>query len=202
MGTVRSEQLFLFVGNHLCFDVHAKVVDADQGKVAIMRSSAAEQKRVFDAAIALRKALGNMAEDIAAHKAIPNSTLTAINQVLSQCPGYPQLACVNRRVESRFHSDAGESSRLLTPLTEAASDLLCYGNRQPISCEKMPEQRMHSLFLRHHVESRQKLLQHAIVRQSHESRSPLSEETKEREKAAALTCFSHSNCTGPQCRPA
>ncbi|HET9574897.1 MAG TPA: CGNR zinc finger domain-containing protein, partial [Nitrospira sp.] len=25
-------------------------------------------------------------------------------------------------------SDAGESSRLLTPLTEAASDLLCYGN--------------------------------------------------------------------------
>ena len=154
MGKERSEQPFLFVGNHLCLDfintqmivrgnltdmlrkfgdlmtwlVQAKVVDADQGKVAITRWSAAEQKRVFDAAIALRKALRNMAEDIAARKAIPNSTLTAINQVLSQCPGYRQLAYVNRRVESRFHSDAGESSRLLTPLAEAASDLLCSGN--------------------------------------------------------------------------
>lgn len=154
MGKERSEQPFLFVGNHLCLDfintqmivrgnltdllrefgdlmtwlVQAKVVDADQGKVAIMRWSAAEKKRVFDAAIALRKALRNMAEDLAARKAIPNSTLTAINQVLSQCPGYRQLAYVNRRVESRFHSDAGESSRLLTPLAEAASDLLCSGN--------------------------------------------------------------------------
>jgi len=154
MGKERLEQPFLFVGNHLCLDfintqmivrgnltdllrkfgdlmtwlVQAKVVDADQGKVAITRWSAAEQKRVFDAAIALRKALRNMAEDIAARKAIPNSTLTAINQVLSQCPGYRQLAYVNRRVESRFHSDAGESSRLLTPLAEAASDLLCSGN--------------------------------------------------------------------------
>ncbi|HZH49458.1 MAG TPA: ABATE domain-containing protein [Nitrospira sp.] len=154
MGKERSEQPFLFVGNHLCLDfintqmivrgnltdllrkfgdlmtwlVQATVVDADQGKVAITRWSAAEQKHVFDAAIALRKALRNMAEDIAARKAIPNSTLTAINQVLSQCPGYRQLAYVNRRVESRFHSDAGESSRLLTPLAEAASDLLCSGN--------------------------------------------------------------------------
>ena len=154
MGKERSEQPFLFVGNHLCLDfintqmivrgnltdllrkfgdlmtwlVQAKVVDADQGKVAITRWSAAEQKRVFDAAIALRKALRNMAEDIAARKAIPNSTLTAINQVLSQCPGYRQLAYVNSRVESRFHSDAGESSRLLTPLAEAASDLLCSGS--------------------------------------------------------------------------
>src|SRR5689334_3781179 len=56
----------------------------------------------------------------------------------------------------------------------------------------MPEQRMHSLFLRHDEESRQKLVQHAIVRQSHEGRSPLSEEAKEREKAAALMFFSPS----------
>src|SRR5690242_10599567 len=109
MGKERSEQPFLFAGNHLCLDfintqmivrgnltdllrkfgdlmtwlVQAKVVDADQGKVAITRWNAAERKRVFDAAIALRKALRNMAEDIADRKAIPNSTLTAITQVLS-----------------------------------------------------------------------------------------------------------------------
>jgi predicted RNA-binding Zn ribbon-like protein len=154
MGKNQERWPFLFVGNHLCLDfvntqmivrgrptdllkgfedlmtwlVQAKIVEEDQGKRAIRRWSAAEQKGVFGAAIALRNTFRTMAEQIAARKAVPNSTLTAINQVLSQCPGYHQLAYVNGRVESRFHSDAAEISRLLTPLAEAASDLLCSGN--------------------------------------------------------------------------
>lgn len=154
MGKDRSGQPFLFVGNHPCLDfintemivrgnltdllksfedlmtwlVQAKMVNADHGKLAIMRWSAAEQKRAFGEAVALRRTLRNMAEQIVARKAIPNSTLAAINQVLSQCPGYHQLAYVKKRVESRFHSNAGEIARLLTPLAEAASDLLCSGN--------------------------------------------------------------------------
>jgi predicted RNA-binding Zn ribbon-like protein len=54
--------------------------------------------------------------------------LTAINQALSRCPGYPQFTYMNGRVEKRFHSDVEPISRLLIPLAEAAGELLCSGN--------------------------------------------------------------------------
>lgn len=154
MGRERSPQPYLFVGNHPCLDfintqmivrgnrtdlltgfqdlmawfIQAKIVDTAQGSEAMMHLSGARQKRFFDEAIAFRKTLRDMAEHIVARKSIPGSTVAAINWVLSQCPGYPQLTCANGRFERRFHPDVGQASRMLASVAEAASDLLCSGN--------------------------------------------------------------------------
>jgi len=142
------------VGNHLCLDfintqmivrgmamdllkgfddlmtwlVHAKIADACEGKEAMNSWKEKKREHLFNEAVALRRTLRSMAEHIVAHKPIPGSTVTAINRVLSQCPGYPQLGYTNGHFERRFHSEVEKTSRLLTPLAEAAGDLLCSGD--------------------------------------------------------------------------
>jgi len=127
---VRGNRTDLLTGlkDLMAWFIQAKIVDTDQGSEAMMRLSGAKQKRFFDEAIAFRKALRDMAEHIVARKSIPGSTVDAINWVLSQCPGYPQLTYANGRFERRFHPDVGQASRMLASLAEAASDFLCSGN--------------------------------------------------------------------------
>ena len=154
MGDKRLRQPFLFVGNHPCLDcintqmivrgeqmdllngfhdleawlVLANIVNDRQGEESIMRWDRTEQERLFDEAVAFRRVLRNMAERIVARKPIPPSVVAAINRILSQSPGYPQLVHTQGHWERRFHSEVGQSARLLTPLAEAASDLLCSGD--------------------------------------------------------------------------
>ena len=51
----------------------------------------------------------------------------AINKILSQCPGYPQLVRKKGGYTRQFQSQAAQNDGLLAPLAEAASDLLCSG---------------------------------------------------------------------------
>jgi predicted RNA-binding Zn ribbon-like protein len=87
-----------------------------------------DHEQFFEQGILFRKTLRDIAERIVARKAIPGSAVTSINQLLSRCPGYPQLVYAKGRFERQFQSLATLTGSLLAPLAEAASNLLCSGN--------------------------------------------------------------------------
>lgn len=151
MGRKRERQPFMFVGNHLCLDfintemiirgrrtdllaewpdliawlVRAKLLSTGEGKDATTGLGRAGGERLLNGARVFRATLREMAEQIVAGKPVSRSTVEAINAMLSQCPGYPQLVRTNGRFERRFRSEMSGSARLLIPIAEAASELLC-----------------------------------------------------------------------------
>ena len=151
MGQKRSEQPFLFVGNHLCLDfintqiivrgqrtdllakwtdmiawlIRAKLLSVDEGKETVEELGRADGEKLLSETRAFRAVLREMAERIVASKPVSRSAVEAINRLLSQRPGYPQLLHTNGRFERHFHSSAQGFAQLLAPLAEAASDLLC-----------------------------------------------------------------------------
>lgn len=156
-GSVKQTQdrpPFLFVGNHLCLDfintemiirgqrtdllvewpdliawlVRAKLLSVGVRKEATARLSWAEGERLLREARMFRATLREMAEGIATDKPVSRSTVEAINRMLGQCPGYPQLVRTNGRFERRFQSETSGAARLLVPIAEAASELLCVGD--------------------------------------------------------------------------
>jgi len=154
MGRAQPKPPFLFVGNHLCLDfintqmimrgqrtdllqewtdlvawlVRAKLLSVGEGKEVAARLSQAEGARLLREARAFRAVLREIAEGIVADKPVPRSTVEAINALLSQRPGYPQLIRTSGRFERRFQSEASGVAQLLVPLAEAASELLCVGD--------------------------------------------------------------------------
>lgn len=154
MDRKRSEQPFLFVGNHLCLDfintqmivrgqrtdllkewtdliawlVRAKLLSAGEGKETVSRLGRAEGEQLLNEARSFRAVLREMAERIVAGKPVARSTVEAINGLLSQRPGHPQLIRTNGRFERQFHSETSGAAQLLVPLAEAASELLCVGD--------------------------------------------------------------------------
>jgi predicted RNA-binding Zn ribbon-like protein len=154
MDRTRLQPPFLFVGNHRCLDfintqmivrgnptdllagyedlvawlVQAKIVNAAQATIIRTQWNRKEQEQLFERAIAFRKTLREMTERIVAHKSIPGSTVASINQLLSRCPGYPQLVYARGRFEREFQSQAAQKDGLLAPLAEAAGDLLWSGD--------------------------------------------------------------------------
>ena len=154
MGRAQPKPPFLFVGNHLCLDfintqmimrgqrtdllqewtdlvawlVRAKLLSVGEGKEVAARLSQAEGARLLKEARAFRAVLREIAEGIVADKPVPRSTIEAINALLSQRPGYPQLIRTSGRFERRFQSEASGVAQLLVPLAEAASELLCVGD--------------------------------------------------------------------------
>ncbi|MBI5776759.1 MAG: ABATE domain-containing protein, partial [Nitrospirae bacterium] len=154
MGRKLDKQPFLFVGNHLCLDfintqmivrgqktdlleewtdliawlVRAKLLSVGEGKEVTARLSRAEGERLLGEARAFRATLREMAEGIVADKPVSRSTVEAINALLGQCQGYPKLVRTNGRFERRFHSETPGAARLLVPIAEAASELLCVGD--------------------------------------------------------------------------
>jgi predicted RNA-binding Zn ribbon-like protein len=74
----------------------------------------------------LRSELRTLAEKLATHKPVPESSITAINNSLSQRPGYLQLTKTKRGFEQRFHSIVDAHNGLMAPIAEAASQLLCH----------------------------------------------------------------------------
>jgi predicted RNA-binding Zn ribbon-like protein len=153
-GQARLRQPFLFVGNHPCLDfintqmivqgnptdllggcedlvtwlVQASVVDKVQAAVVMTQWDHKDQEQLFEQGIRLRGTLREMAQRIVARKSIPHSAVACINQVLSRCPGYPQLVYKNGGYTRQFQSQAAQKDGILAPLAEAASDLLCSGN--------------------------------------------------------------------------
>ena len=156
-GQARLRQPFLFVGNHLCLDfintqmivqsnptdllggcedlvtwlVQASVMDKVQAALVMTHMtqwSHKDQEQLFEQGIRFRGTLREMAKRIVARKSIPHSAVAFINQVLSRCPGYPQLVYKKGGYTRQFQSQAAQKDGILAPLAEAASDLLCSGN--------------------------------------------------------------------------
>ena len=147
----KEAQKFLFVGNHPCLDfintqmivkgvptdvlesfedlvswlVQAKLLTHSQAHAAGAELNRKETNSLLEQAKTFRGTLRDLAERIVAHKPIPDSTITAINQLLSQRPGYPQVVRGKRGFDQRFHTAATPAHNLLVPVAEAASDLLC-----------------------------------------------------------------------------
>jgi predicted RNA-binding Zn ribbon-like protein len=154
MDRKHQQQPFLFVGNQLCLDfintemiirgqrtdllqewadliawlVQAKVLGAGERREVTTGLSRADGERLLGEARTFRGALRVMAEGIVAGKPVSRSTVEAINAVLGQCPGYPQLVRANGRFERRFQTETAGASRLLVPIAEAAGELLCVGD--------------------------------------------------------------------------
>jgi predicted RNA-binding Zn ribbon-like protein len=153
-GQARLRQPFLFVGNHPCLDfintqmivrgnptdllggcedlvawlVQASAVDKVQAAVVMTQWGHKDQEQLFEQGIRFRGTLREMVKRIVARKSIPHSAVACINQVLSRCPGYPQLVYKNGGYTRQFQSQAAQKDGILAPLAEAASDLLCSGN--------------------------------------------------------------------------
>jgi len=152
-GRARSQQPFLFVGNHPCLDfvntqmivrgnpidllggcedlvawlVQARMLDKVQAAAVMTQWNQKDQEQLFEQGIRFRGTLRQMAARIVARKSIPDSAIASINQILSRCPGYPQLVYQKRRFERHFQLQTAEKDGLLAPLAEAAGDLLCSG---------------------------------------------------------------------------
>jgi predicted RNA-binding Zn ribbon-like protein len=152
-GRARLRQPFLFVGNHPCLDfintqmivrgnptdllggyedlvawlVQANIMNPAQAAAVMAQWNQKDQAQLFEQGIMFRNTLREMAERIVARKSIPDSAVESINQILSRCPGYPQLVHAKGRFERQFQSQAARKDGLLAPLAEAAIDLLCSG---------------------------------------------------------------------------
>jgi predicted RNA-binding Zn ribbon-like protein len=152
-GRARLRQPFLFVGNHPCLDfintqmivrgnptdllggyedlvawlVQANIMNPAQAAAVMAQWNQKDQEQLFEQGIMFRNTLREMAERIVARKSIPDSAVASINQILSRCPGYPQLVHAKGRFERQFQSQAARKDGLLAPLAEAAIDLLCSG---------------------------------------------------------------------------
>lgn len=150
----RLRQPFLFVSNHPCLDfintqmivrgtptdllggyedlvawlVQAKMVNKAQAAVVMTQWNHKDQEQLFEQGITFRNTLRKMVERIVAYQSIPGSAVASINQILSRCPGYPQLVYAKGRFERHFQSQVAQKDGLLAPLAEAASDLLCSGD--------------------------------------------------------------------------
>ena len=155
MDGSRSNQVFLFVGNHPCLDfintqmiirgnltdlletfddLIAWMVQAEQlpkGEGEAMRSgfSRKEKDQALEQAKTFRAILREMSEQIVRRKGVPRAAVSEINRLLSQRPGYAQIVQRGTRFEETVVSTAVNTDNLLTPLAQAASDLLCRENQ-------------------------------------------------------------------------
>src|SRR5690606_23512996 len=82
-------------------------------------------RRVLADARAPRGELRLAVARLLAGKPVPQSALDAVNALLRERAGWTELVRSGRRIARRFHFEVGEPRRLLVPLAEAASDLLC-----------------------------------------------------------------------------
>lgn len=107
----------------------AGALDAAQAKAALKKwGQNADGRRAHTQACSLRGALRVMAEHIVAGKPVPQSSLDALNEVLSYNVGYTQLVRVRGGFEKCLHRKHDEAMQLLAPIAEAAVDLLCHGD--------------------------------------------------------------------------
>lgn len=150
----KQRRRFLFVGNHPCLDfvntqmivkgeltdtlggfedlvswlIQAKLLTASQAAIVKGELNHEGVVSLFEQAKTLRATFRVVAERVAAGRSIPDSAIDTINQVLAQRPGYQELVRTKGRFKQRFHSLAPPPAALLTPLAEAAGDLLISGH--------------------------------------------------------------------------
>lgn len=150
----RLRSPFLFVGNHPCLDfintqvivngeptdlldsfedlvswfIQARIFAKAQADVTRAELTQGQMSSLLEEAKSFRGILRGLAERLAESKSVPDPTIAMINRFLSLRSGYPQLVRRKKGFEQRFHSVATPAQSVLSPLAEAASDLLCRAN--------------------------------------------------------------------------
>lgn len=155
MVSMTPTQDFIFVGQNMALDLvntqcmrdgapvdmledyaalviwllQAQVLDSAQAKAALKKwGSIVEGTRVYERARSLRAGLRAIAEHIVAGKAVPQSSLDAINDVLRHGVGYAQVTRTRGKFERHLHASRDAAMQLIVPVAEAAADLLCHGD--------------------------------------------------------------------------
>jgi predicted RNA-binding Zn ribbon-like protein len=161
----RQENKFILIGNYLCLDFvntfiaqdgrpvdllscfddlilwlsQTRVLDTKQSRAIIRNwSEDRETATVLDRAREFRRALRHMAEKIMEGKAVPQTVVDQINELLQHYVGHGELRRVKGGFEKRFQSDFREPIHLLWPVAESACDLLVYGDLSLVKkCENV-----------------------------------------------------------------
>ena len=103
---------------HLLTGEEAKKIEGHSGRQA-ERTQTVEQARTF------RVTLREMVERIAAGRPVPQAAIRAINEMLRNRIGYPQLTRRRGKFVRRYQVESQEANQLLGLLAEAATNLLC-----------------------------------------------------------------------------
>lgn len=85
-------------------------------------------ERIFQYALALRRALFAMAEKLATRRPVPRESLEAINKMIEKRPACVLRARSSGRFEEMTRLDLNEPEQLMVPIAQSASDLLCHGD--------------------------------------------------------------------------
>jgi predicted RNA-binding Zn ribbon-like protein len=85
-------------------------------------------ERIFQYALALRRALFAMAEKLATRRPVPRESLEVINKTIEKRPACVLRARSSGRFEEMTRLDLNEPEQLLVPIAQSASDLLCHGD--------------------------------------------------------------------------
>ena len=85
-------------------------------------------ERIFQYALALRRALLAMAEKLATRRPVPRESLEAINKTIGKRPARVLQARRSGRFEEMTRLDLREPEQLMVPIAQSASDLLCRGD--------------------------------------------------------------------------
>ncbi len=113
----------------LAWAVAANLLEAKQ-RTTLLRESADLKAagEVFSKALKFRSELRAMVEGLERGEKVNRQTLSAINELLSFQIGFTELVPTGDGFRKRFRTNFREPTGLLTPIAEAAADLLCYGN--------------------------------------------------------------------------
>ena len=117
-----------------------QVLDAAQAEEVIRRwDNTSEGPRVFERALAFRATLREMVKQIVAGKPVSSATIEEINKLLHYRIRYSELISGPRGFTTHSHTEFDEAIHLLTPLAEAATDLLCHADFSLIKKCENPE---------------------------------------------------------------
>lgn len=106
-----------------------QILDAVQAEEAIHRwSNTVEGQQVFERALAFRGVLREMVKQIVTGKPVSPMTVEEINQLLRYRIHYSTLILGKEGFRTHSHAEFDEPIHLLTPIAEAASDLLCHAD--------------------------------------------------------------------------
>jgi predicted RNA-binding Zn ribbon-like protein len=85
-------------------------------------------ERIFQYALALRRALLAIAEKLATRRPVARESLEAIDKTIEKRPACVLRARSSGRFEEMTRLDLNEPEQLLVPIAQSASDLLCHGD--------------------------------------------------------------------------
>lgn len=106
-----------------------QILDGVQADEAIRRwSNTLEGQHVLERALAFRAVLREMVKQVVAAKPVSPTMVEEINQLLRYRIHYSELILVKAGFRNHTHAEFDEAIHLLTPIAEAASDLLCHAD--------------------------------------------------------------------------